>query len=97
MDISLGQIVLYTVSAQQADNINKRRTDGVQFPNPQSGAVVHVGNQVSEGDVFPLMVTRVWVGNAVNGQLFLDGNDHLWVTSASEGAGPGFWFWPPRV
>jgi hypothetical protein len=97
MDISPGCTVLYTVTASQANAVNKRRSDAVRFPNPETGQIIHVGNEVREGDVFPLVVVRVWVGNRVNGQLFLDGNDHLWITSASEGAGPGFWFWPPRV
>lgn len=33
----------------------------------------------------------------VNGQVLLDGNDALWVTSAPEGDGNGFWCWPERV
>lgn len=33
----------------------------------------------------------------VNGQAFLDGNDVLWVTSAPQGDGNGFWDWPERV
>lgn len=33
----------------------------------------------------------------VNGQVLLDGNDSLWVTSAPQHATlPGCWFWPPR-
>lgn len=33
----------------------------------------------------------------INGQAMLDGNDSLWVTSAPEGDGNGFWRWPERV
>lgn len=33
----------------------------------------------------------------INGQAVLDGNDALWVTSAPEGDGNGFWHWPERV
>ena len=35
--------------------------------------------------------------DGVNGQVFLDGNDSLWVTSAKEGTTPGTWCWPERV
>lgn len=36
-------------------------------------------------------------GYGVNGQAFLDGNDTLWVTSAPQGDGNGFWDWPEVV
>lgn len=94
---SVGRIVHYRLTAQDADQINRRRPIG---PQDGHGKVVHVGNPVSEGDVFPLIVTRVWgasEGSAVNGQVLLDGNDSLWVTSAVEGDGPRQWFAPPRV
>lgn len=32
----------------------------------------------------------------INGQVFLDGNDTLWVTSADEGTEPGQWSWPVK-
>lgn len=35
-------------------------------------------------------------GYGVNGQAFLDGNDVLWITSAPQGDGNGFWDWPER-
>lgn len=33
----------------------------------------------------------------INGQLILDGNDTLWITSAPEGDFPGCWSWPEHV
>jgi hypothetical protein len=108
MDVTIGRIVLYTLSEQDAVEINRRRTTGASIAlrikkNTADtsawpiGAQAHIGNGVDEGDVFPMMVTRVWSGSCVNGQAFLDGNDCLWVTSATEGTGGHTWSWPPRV
>lgn len=101
---SLGRIVHYTLNEYGAAEINRRRKDARlhldEHRSAASGVVVHTGNEVREGDVYPLVITRVWgdsEGSAVNGQLLLDGNDTLWVTSVSEGEGPGKWFVPPRV
>lgn len=99
--ISLGRTVHYTLSAHDAERINQRRqrpTSQDDPPWPQ-GAMAHVGNSVGEGDVFPLVVTRVWDADhgTVNGQVQLDGSDTLWVCSVTPGEGPCHWFWPPRV
>jgi hypothetical protein len=52
------------------------------------------GNAANEGDVYPLLITRPWGDtptSVCNGQVFLDGNDILWVTSRrqDENAAPG--------
>ena len=45
------------------------------------------GNAVMVGEQYPMIVTREWPAvtyppnGAVNGQVILDGNDTLWVTS----------------
>ncbi|MER8560205.1 hypothetical protein [Mesorhizobium sp. M0578] len=54
---------------------------------------------LKEGDVFPLIITKVWGDtetSAFNGQLMLDGNDLFWVTSTAIGEGNRQCFWPPR-
>ena len=61
------------------------------------GAQAHIGNDAHEGDVVPLIIVKVWSATTVNGQAFLDSNDVLWVTSATEGIGPHTWCWPPKV
>lgn len=96
--ISLGRVVHYTLTKQDADEINRRR-DGFIAEGWPATAQRHVGNQVNAGDVFPLIVTRVWDAEtgSFNGQLMLDGSDTLWITSAVQGEGEGYWFWPPRV
>lgn len=95
--ISIGRIVHYTLAAHDAEVINRRRVP-LAAPWP-SGAMVHVGNSVTEGDEFPLIVTRVWDAEAglISGQVLLDGSDTLWVASVTPGVGPCNWFWPPRV
>jgi hypothetical protein len=115
---TIGRIVQYRLSADDAKQINRRRTDGqsiaARMKNaipPQegqngdtiygwpAGAQAHIGNNVQEGDIFPMMITRVWGDNptsAVNGQAYLDGTDVLWVTSACVGEGPRTFSWPVR-
>jgi hypothetical protein len=99
---SVGRIVHYTLNENDADQINKRRADAVGsgVAKDESGAIVHVGNKVQAGDVYPLVITRTWgdkEGSAVNGQVLLDGNDTFWATSRTEGEGQGVWSVPPRV
>ena len=96
----LGRTVLYTLCQQDADAINKRRTDAaahlIEHRQDANGVQIHVGNSVRVGEVFPMMIVRMW-GNTekscVNGQVFLDGNDPLWVTSVAVGTGPRTFAW----
>lgn len=84
-----GRIVLYKLTAEDAEQVNRRRHDAISHANihrerASSGAVRHEGNHAAAGDVFPMVIVRVWgatEGTAVNGQVLLDGNDTLWVTS----------------
>lgn len=73
--------------------------DGAIYAWP-AGAQAHIGNDVKEGDTFPMLIVRVWgptATSAVNGQVFLDSNDVLWATSVCLGEGPRTFSWPPRV
>lgn len=90
---SLGRIVHYTLNEFNAEYINEtRKTSGR-------------GNPVNAGEVYPLMISRVWSSGPndltpetpVNGQVFLDGTDTLWVSSVVLGDGPGHFAWPARV
>ncbi|MBH1745210.1 hypothetical protein I5V28_05125 [Stenotrophomonas maltophilia] len=104
---SIGRIVHYALSDTDATRINARRTDG---PSIQErlledawpvGAQAHIGNKVAAGDVLPAMVVAVLPNGQVNAQVFLDGNDVLWVSSRDEaseesGSHPGRWHWPQR-
>lgn len=99
---TIGRIVHYRLNELDVLRVNGRRQDfrarQCAAGAPSTGFVAHVGNDVRVGDVFPAMVVRVFEPShgEVNLQVFLDGNDTLWVTSSVEGMGDGQWFWPPR-
>lgn len=113
---SVGRIVHYKLSADDAAQINRRRTtcksiaDRIQvlihtttdekLTGWPVGAQAHIGNDVAEGDVFPMLIVRVWgpsAESAVNGQVFLDGNDVFWATSRTVGEQSGQFLWPARA
>lgn len=98
---TLGRVVLFTVSKEDAEAINKRRQDFAKhrrkYPlQEDTGYVAHFGNLVSEGDSFAATIVKVWSGS-VNLQVLLDGTDVYWATSVTQGEGPHTWSWPPRV
>lgn len=105
MDITVGRTVLYTLSEQDAIEINRRRTNGGSIydrmhqepPAWPAGAQAHIGNDARVGQVFPAVATRIWGPTATNFTVFLDGSDTYWATSRSEGTEPGTWAWPARV
>lgn len=87
-----GRIVHYTLTANDVDAIKRNR---IAAENARI-----FGNELSEGDILPMLIVHPWgetEGSAVNGQVFLDGNDTYWATSRTEGEGPGHWSVPPRV
>ena len=89
---SIGRIVHYRLSAQDAKAINACRLNSLNTKLS--------GNPVCEGDTYPMIIVRVWGdkhNSAVNGQVMLDGNDLFWATSVLVGDGPRSFSWPPRV
>lgn len=105
---TIGRVVLYTLTQDDADKINRRRTSGQSIADRIKmavwplGAQAHIGNIVSSGEVYPATVVRAWGDtpeSAINLQVYLDGNDVFWVTSAtvsSKGeAEPGRYHWMP--
>lgn len=114
MNPTIGRTVIYRLTQQDADAINRRRTTGAEIAERigrntslvthwPTGAQAHIGNYAFAGEEVPMVIVRVWPDEfgpgkpGVNGQVFLDGNDTLWVTSAGEGDNPGQWHWPARV
>ena len=95
-----GDIVLFRVSLAAAEQINRRRQHAREHMDEHransNGVMVHVGNHVSPGDEFPMIITAVW-GNTpqalVNGTVFLDGSDTFWATSVGVGPHAGMWVW----
>lgn len=115
---TIGRIVHYRLSAQDVEQINRRRTTGTSIADRMKssapsvdgsaptiyawpeGAQAHIGNEVHEGDVFPMLIVKMWGSSshaAVNGQVFLDSNDVFWATSRTVGDQPGTFSWPARV
>jgi hypothetical protein len=94
-----------------AEQINRRRTTGREIADRIEkqtwplGAQAHIGNVVKAGDVFPMIIVRVWGDSdvsCVQGQVFLDGNDCYWATSRGQVTADstdkqGLWFSPPFV
>lgn len=100
---TIGRIVHFKLGDANVHEINRRRDDAraSAISGDKTGAQVHVGNAPSEGDVYPMLITRVWDSeptedSVVQGQVFLDGNDVLWVTSAQQGDGEYQWSEPVR-
>lgn len=102
---SLGRIVHYKLGALDATAINRRREHAgahmEEHRAASSGVQVHVGNDVKAGDVFPMIITKIWDPEAhptslVNGQVMLDGNDLYWATSVRCGEGEREFTWPMR-
>jgi hypothetical protein len=96
---TIGRIVHYTLSEQDAEQINERR--GPARSAALGGDVqMHHGNYVQARDVYPMVITRVWgdqPDSEVNGQVLLDGNDTLWATSVTAGEGERHFVWPQRA
>lgn len=97
---TVGRIVLYTLSSADAELITHRRG----YVPPIGGMLLPAGNRVHSGDVFPMLITKCWgsdPGSAVNGTVFLDGNDHYWATSRccnqTDDTLTGTWCWPPSI
>lgn len=83
--VTVGRLVLYKLSEQDVEAINANRKTDECFG----------GNSPQVGDLLPTIVVKVWENNMFNGQVFLDGNDTLWVTSVVQGSEPGQWDWMP--
>lgn len=85
--VTKGDIVLYRLTSDDAEQVNRRRVPGAGHGEGwPAGAQSHHGNHVKAGDVCPMVVVEVFndIGKA-NGQVLLDGNDTLWVTSVVRG------------
>lgn len=89
MQLSIGRIVHYKLSAADVDLIDRNLPISRGLP---------VRNPVSEGQVLPAVVVAIFgTGTTANLKVLLDGQDDYWATSRSLGENPGSWAWPPRV
>ena len=84
----IGQVVLYSLTEDQAAEITRSRQ--------QQASVSGYGPGVLAGDAVPMLVAACASGYgdgvvAVSGRLLLDDDDNWWVTSVTEGVAPGAW------
>jgi hypothetical protein len=104
-DISIGRSVIYTLTEGDCQTINERRWLRVRELRSEASPKVDVnfvakmatdfkGADPAPGMVFPMMVVKVIRPGVLNGQVFLDGNDTLWVQNVTEAKDPrpGCWF-----
>jgi len=108
MQVSIGRLLHYRLTEADVEQLARRRTTGSEIAERIKsdkwplGAQAHIGNPHHVGQVLPLVVCVVWPNeygpnyHGVNGQVFLDGNDALWVTSIKEGTDNGTWSWPKK-
>lgn len=71
--MKIGDIVDYMITEQDAARISTMRTAVTRSFN--------LGNHIFAGDVYPMLIVRVFDNDTVNGQVFLDGSavSTLWV------------------
>lgn len=100
-----GRIVIYTLSADDAAAINRRRTTGQSIAERIAGdkwpigAQAHIGAAVVAGDTLPAIVVKVRLDGLLQLRVFLDGTDDFWAEQVDEAAQgtPGTWAWPTRT
>lgn len=86
---TIGRIVHYTLTEEDAQQINRRRTTGESIrermhndggePKWPAGAQAHIGNYAHAGDVVPMMIVRTWhnEGHYLRGDSVLNGQAFL--------------------
>jgi hypothetical protein len=92
-----GRIVNFVISDIIAGEINRKRAASLRSVVNVT-IPTHIGNLTKEGDIFPMMVIKVWNDfGEINGQVFLDGNDTYWaqsiIYSHQDEPLPGTWHW----
>ena len=80
MKPTIGRIVIYN-----ADNAQLKAMED-SFKNTRKSCNIQ--------SKLPAVIVAVWSDTLVNLKVFLDGQDDLWVTSASLGDGAYQWNWP---
>lgn len=103
MRASAGRTVMYTLSQQDAEEVNRRRDD---FETGMACALHigyqgHVGDPVHPRDVLPAVVIAVYTNaimpDLVDLRVLLPGNDVLWAPLRPEGTraeDTAVWNWP---
>lgn len=98
--VKIGYIGVYTMTADDANQVNRRRTDAALTMGIENtrippevrpagapgrlGTQRHVGKDHALGDQLPCIVVFTPDGILADLQVFLDGNDTLWLTSVTQ-------------
>ncbi|MFF8817848.1 hypothetical protein ACF07D_07615 [Leucobacter sp. NPDC015123] len=100
-DPTIGRVVHYRLSREDAESVNKRRSDTEahleEHRELATGVQVHVGFPVVAGDAQAAIIVGIAVSGNPNLKVLLDGTDVLWVPDAGAGHADGQWSWPPRI
>jgi hypothetical protein len=102
---TIGRIVHYKLNDTDAGAVNRRHDHAnshlAAHREAKTGVQLHVGNYVRAGEIYPMIIVRVWpqgsIEAVVNGQVLLDGNEVLWKASVLCGPDEGQFMWPERV
>lgn len=101
-----GRMVHYVLDHNDVSRIEQLRYATVDPRDDvvPRGVQIHMGNPVQAGEHCPMIVARLWDRSSdgpgtCNGQVILDGNDSLWVTSVvyDPDGTPGTWHWIERA
>ena len=97
---TVGRIVLYRFTKEQAAEVNRRRDHAkanIDFHRVNANGVqVHMGNDVYVGPDYPatiIIVHGVTADSYVNLKVHLDGTDDYWARSVRCGDEPGDYHW----
>jgi hypothetical protein len=95
------RLVLYQLTVEDIRQIEHQRR-----ARNGAGELIHRGNAVAPGQVFPMLIVRLWglphgsrtidPDTPVNGQVWLDGTDTHWVQKVVHGNEAGQFTWPAR-
>lgn len=102
--VTIGRTVLYRLDSMDVDAIRKSRATAVAA-SEFGGFMRPVEVSETEGCDRPMVVVACnpvvrgpgVAPMSVNGQVFLDGPDTLWVRGVTEGSGLAEWRWPEMV
>lgn len=102
MKPTIGRIVIFKLAPDHTAQINRRRTTRMAIATAIEegkwplGSQAHIGDYSQIDEEYPMLIVKVYSSECINGQVFLDGNDVLWVTCVQEGRTAGTWHWPDR-
>lgn len=93
MKLTAGRIVQYIISLADIEAIEAQRARMAELLLISPG---QIGNTYVPGEIVPMVIARTWSDTCVNGQLILDGQDTLWVTSRNRDDSKPHqsWHWP---